>query len=233
MSGNGQVVREKVSIAVSGRPATSGVLTLPSGSMKRTGAIVAHGAGNDMEAPLLVAVSDALAASGYPALRFNFFYRESGRQAQDKDEVLAQAWGAAAAFFRERLGGQIDSWVAAGKSMGGRIASQMAADGLLDASRLVFLGYPLHHPGNREKLRDAHLYRITVPMLFFAGTRDRLCDLETLKSVLGRIKAPWILHVIEGGDHSFHTPKSAYVPDSETYARIAAEAVEWLSENPG
>ena len=146
--------------------------------MKRTGVIVAHGAGNDMETPLLVAFSEGLAAAGYPTLRFNFLYKENGRKTPDRYGTLAETWRQAAVFFRERLSRQIDSWVAAGKSMGGRVASQMVADGLLAAGRLVFLGYPLHPSGNKESLRDAHLYRISVPMLFFAGTRDPLCDLE-------------------------------------------------------
>jgi hypothetical protein len=228
-----EIMRENVSIPVRGMEPTSGILTLPVEDIKRTGVIVAHGAGNDMETPLLVAFSSELAAAGYPTLRFNFLYSERGRKAPDKYETLAETWGSAAAFFRERLSQRIDSWVAAGKSMGGRVASQMVADGLLATGRLIFLGYPLHPAGDKEKLRDAHLYRINVPMLFFAGTRDSLCDLERLQPVLNHLTAPWNLHIIEGGDHSFHIPKSADTSQAEIYGGIVQETVRWLEGEPG
>jgi predicted alpha/beta-hydrolase family hydrolase len=223
-----EIMRENVSIPVRDMGHTSGILTLPVGDIKRTGVIVAHGAGNNMEAPFLVAFSEGLAAAGYPTLRFNFLYSERGRKAPDKYGTLAETWGSAAAFFRERLSQRIDSWVAAGKSMGGRAASQMVADGLLAAGRLIFLGYPLHSAGDKERLRDAHLYRVNVPMLFFAGTRDALCDLRRLQPVLGHLTAPWNLRVIEGGDHSFHVPKLAGASEAETYGRIVQETVRWL-----
>ena len=264
------MTEQRVSIPVSGAERTSGVLALPAEKTKRTGIVVAHGAGNNMETPLLKAFSEGLARAGYPVLRFNFLYSEHGRKAPDKYEALAETWRSAAAFFRERIndpaassrvskttsearfegeapaayaagGGdaspnncrQIDSWVAAGKSMGGRIASQMVADGLLEPNRLIFLGYPLHPAGKKESLRDAHLYRIAVPMLFFAGTRDPLCNLEKLRSVLDRIASPRNLHVIEGGDHSFHVPKSQGTTDGEIYETILRETVRWLGKERG
>ena len=112
--------------------------------------------------------------------------------------------------------------------MGGRVASQMAADGLLPVDRLIFLGYPLHPAGDKEKLRDSHLYRIQAPMLFFAGTRDPLCALEKLKDVLHQLKASWQLFVIEGGDHSFHVPKSFHKTEEEIFSQIAQKSLEWL-----
>ena len=118
--------------------------------------------------------------------------------------------------------------MAAGKSLGGRIASQMAAEGDLPVERLIFLGYPLHPPGKKDKVRDAHLYRITIPMLFFAGTRDSLCDMQLLREVLARVAAPWELEVIEGGDHSFQVPKSYAIKPTEIHERILCRTVEWL-----
>jgi predicted alpha/beta-hydrolase family hydrolase len=228
-----EIKREHVSIPVSGMEPTSGILALPAGDTKRTGVIVAHGAGNDMETPLLVAFSGGLAKAGYPTLRFNFPYRERGRKAPDRYEILAETWRSAAAFFQELLGQRVDSFVAVGKSIGGRVASQMVGDGLLVAGRLIFLGYPLHSAGNKEHLRDAHLYHVKVPMLFFAGTRDPLCDLETLQSVMHRLAVPWNLHIIDGGDHSFHVTKSAGVPVTDIHDRIVRETVRWLEEEPG
>jgi predicted alpha/beta-hydrolase family hydrolase len=106
----------------------------------------------------------------------------------------------------------------------------MAADGLTSLKALVFLGYPLHPPGRKEQLRDAHLYRITIPMLFFAGTRDALCDLELLKPVVSRLKAPANLEVIEGGDHSFVLPKSFKISEEEVYDGILKRATAWLNQ---
>jgi hypothetical protein len=115
--------------------------------------------------------------------------------------------------------------------MGGRIASQMAADGHLSPLALVFLGYPLHPPGKKSPLRDAHLGRINIPMLFFAGTRDALCDLELLKPVLDRLKPLAALEVVEGGDHSFVLPKSFKVSEEQVYNAILQRTIAWLSQS--
>ena len=112
--------------------------------------------------------------------------------------------------------------------MGGRIASQLAAAGILAFERLIFLGYPLHSPGKKDRLQDSHLYRISVPMFFFAGTKDRLCDLQILNQVLSKLIASWELETIEGGDHSFHVPKSYAVDPTEVYELIVCKTVEWL-----
>ena len=98
--------------------------------------------------------------------------------------------------------------IAVGKSMGGRVASQMVAEGLMDVAGLIFLGYPLHAPGKKDQLRDAHLYRIRVPMLFFAGSKDPLCNMDKLNTVLDNLPSYHDLEIIEGGNHSFNLPKS-------------------------
>ena len=208
---------------------TSGLLTLPGREQQRTAIIVAHGAGNDMNSPLITSFCRGLAATGHPVLRFNFLYTEHGRKAPDKQEILEETWGSVYRFAREELGGKVDFWVAAGKSMGGRVASQMVSNNLLPVDGLVFLGYPLHSPSNKEKLRDAHLYQIRIPMLFFAGTRDQLCDMEKLKAVLKSLNAPWELFTVEGGDHSFHVPKSTAMTEEEVYRRIIKKTVDWFT----
>jgi predicted alpha/beta-hydrolase family hydrolase len=104
----------------------------------------------------------------------------------------------------------------------------MVADGLLPASRLIFFGYPLHPPGKKERMRDAHLYHIGIPLLFFVGTRDPLCSLEQLRSVLGRLEAPSDLNTIEGGDHSFRLRKSADTTQQEVYKWVLQRTVDWL-----
>jgi hypothetical protein len=105
----------------------------------------------------------------------------------------------------------------------------MVAEKKLPVGRLIFLGYPLHAPGKKDRVRDGHLYEIPIPMLFFAGTRDRLCDLQLLRQVLSKLIAPWELEVIEGGDHSFHVPKSYATDPTEIYEQIVCKTVEWLS----
>jgi uncharacterized protein len=215
---------DKVVIPVGEGKNVSGVLSIPDGHVEK-GVILAHGAGNDMNQPMLVFLGDGLAKAGYLTLRFNFPYKEQGRKAPDGREGLCQAWEGAYRFLSEHPVKQI---VAAGKSMGGRIASQMVADSRLPVEQLIFLGYPLHAPGKKDKLRDQHLYRIKIPMRFFAGTRDQLCDLELLRGVLSRLTAPWDLEVIEGGDHSFNVPKSLGADPFEIYGRIQNKALEWL-----
>jgi len=218
----------RIRIPVDGERSTSGVLLTPGAGGKRTVIIVAHGAGNDMNTPLITSFAEGLCAAGYPALRFNFLYKEEGRSAPDRQEVLVRTWGAVFAHARQLLAGKVDSWVAAGKSMGGRVASQMVAEGLLPVDGLIFLGYPLHPANDMGRLRDSHLYMIEVPMLFFAGTRDPLCSLPLLKGVLERLRAPREILTIEGGDHSFHVPKSLHRQEEEIFAEITATAVEWI-----
>jgi hypothetical protein len=194
----------------------------------RTGVIAAHGAGNDMENPLLIAFSDGLAKAGYPALRFNFPYKEKGLKAPDRPEKLEDTWVAVCRYFREDSSADVTRIIAAGKSMGGRIASQMAAEKKLPVEGLIFLGYPLHPAGDPSRIRDAHLYRVEVPMLFFAGTRDRLCDLGRLQAVLNKLPAPWKLDIIEGGDHSFNLPKAMGIAESDVFAHIVKTTMKWL-----
>jgi len=220
-----------VVIPVSADESVSGVLGVPQGfAAARTAAvIVAHGAGNDMHNPLLAHFSEGLCRAGYLSLRFNFPYKEKGQRAPDPQPKLVRTWQAAFEFVRNHPEFGTPRIIAAGKSMGGRVASQMAADGLLPVEALVFLGYPLHPPGKKDQLRDAHLYRIAVPMFFFAGTRDTLCDLDLLKNVLGRLSAPWELETIEDGDHSFALPKSFGMAAEDVYEKIMKKTDSWLS----
>jgi predicted alpha/beta-hydrolase family hydrolase len=155
----------------------SGTVSVPASGATHTAVIIAHGAGNDMNHPLLRFVADGLTGAGYLSLRFNFLYKEKGNAGPDPQDQLYAVWRSACRFLDEHPRYQPQEIIAAGKSLGGRIASQMVAEGRLPVARLVFLGYPLHPPGKQENLRDAHLYEVRIPMLFFAGTRDQLCDL--------------------------------------------------------
>ena len=221
---------ESVTIPLGDGEAVSGVVAVPEGCRagEGTGIILAHGAGNDMNHPLITSVADGLAEAGHVTLRFNFLYRERGLERADSLEVLFRAWEGAYRFLREHRRYRPRVLVAVGKSLGGRVAAQMVAEGLLPVDRLVFLGYPLHPPGKPERLRDAQLYGIAIPMLFFVGTRDSLCDLSLLKGVLERVTAPWVLEVVEGGDHSFHVPRAAGLSEEKIRRRIVERVLGWL-----
>ena len=222
-----------ITIAVSETQSVSVILHIPDRFESETAIIVAHGAGNDMNNPLLVSFCEHLAGAGYLAGRFNFPYKEQDKKAPDRPEILEKTWRHVLQFIKNQSGYSLKKIFAAGKSMGGRVASQMLAGGTLTADGIIFLGYPLHPAGNKEKLRDQHLPLIKVPMLFFAGTRDPLCDLDLLKSVFKRLGPEAQLEVIEGGDHSFNVPKSSGLDAAQIYEKIAARSIRWLGEHSG
>lgn len=223
-------IRLSVPLATGG--SVSAILTMPPAKMPYSvpGIITAHGTGNDMENPLIVAFTDGLALEGYPALRFNFPYKEKGLNAPDRPEELEETLLAAYRYFREFSGLDSAKIVAAGKSIGGRIASRAAAAGKLPVGGLIFLSYPLHHAGDTAMSRDI-LCQINVPMLFFAGTRDPLCDLELLKSVLGKLPVRWKLDVIEGGDHCLNLPEPSSNGTFKVFDQIVGTTVQWLKAN--
>lgn len=194
---------------------------------KPVGVMVAHGAANDMHEPLIVKVCEGIAHAGHVALRFNFLYREKGLKNVDSQQKLETTWNSVHQFFTG-FSYDFKAVIAAGKSLGGRVASQMLASGKLSANGLILLGYPLHPPGKKDSLRDTHLYEMKTPMLFFAGTRDRLCDLSLLKDVLKRLKAPWELVVIEGGDHSFNLPKTERENQENVYRHVVEKCNGWV-----
>jgi len=219
---------EFIEIPITEGEQVSGILSIPDSGRMDTGIIFAHGAGKDMTHPMLIFLAEGLANSGYLCLRFNFLFMEKRKKSPDSKDTLYKAWKGAYRALAEHVEHRPKRILAAGKSMGGRIASQMVAEKELPVDGLILLGYPLHAPGRKDKLRDSHLYEILIPMLFFAGTRDQLCDLQLLKQVLYKLTAPWELEVIEGGDHSFQVPKSYGVDSTKIYERILCKTVEWL-----
>ena len=162
--------------------------------------VVGHGAGAGIDHPFLAGFCRAMAEERVATLRFNFPYIQRGRRSPDPERVLRETWLAAFAAAQERSRGI--AVLAGGKSLGGRIASMCVADGM-PAAGLVFLGYPLHPPGRPDRVRDEHLYRISVPMLFVQGTSDPFARPDLLGPVLERLGERATLFAIEGGDHSF------------------------------
>ena len=156
-----------------------------------------------MEHPFMTGAAEGLANGDVSVMRFHFPYVEEGRRSPDRPPVLLEAWRGALEEARRRgLGRPI---IAGGKSLGGRMASMLAAeDGEgFGARALVFLGYPLHAPGKSGQPRDSHLPGITVPMLFIQGTADALARFDLIEGLVRRLGSRARLHPVEGGDHSF------------------------------
>jgi predicted alpha/beta-hydrolase family hydrolase len=191
--------------------------------------VVAHGAGSGMDHPFLVGFTRAMNDLGLATLRFNFVYIENGRRAPDPAPFLEETWRAAFDAASDRA--KDEAVWAGGKSLGGRIASMVVADGM-PASGLVFLGYPLHPPGKPERIRDEHLYRIEVPMLFLEGTRDPFATQELLQRVIAKLGGRASLVTIEGGDHSFNV-RGAKRDAREVGAGLAERAAAFIRERAG
>ena len=224
------MANESSYIEIMGKGKVSAVLSGPDqpNDLNKTGVIIAHGAANDMNNNLIVAVADSLAVAGYTTLRFNFPYKEKGKKSPDTETTLIRTWQGAVTHLLNNERFPVDRVVAAGKSMGGRIASQMVAADQMAVEALIFLGYPLHAPGRTDKLRDSHLYDIKERMLFFAGTRDPLCNMEKLKEVLHRLPGKYDLEIVKDGDHSFKLPKSSSKSAESVHRQIAEKCLQWL-----
>ena len=166
--------------------------------------------------------AQALEAAGFTVVRFNFPYREKGSARPDPMPVLKTAVAEAATRARNELAPR--KLIIGGRSMGGRAASMLAADGF-KCDGLLLLAYPLHPAGQPEKLRDAHLAQIGVPVLCFNGTRDPLCGRELMNNTLKN--RSWQMHWLEGADHSFHVLKSSGRTDDLVMDEVASGAKRW------
>jgi len=176
---------------------------LPNPAEGRACLIIAHGAGGPMYSPFITYFHRGLAQKGYLTVKFNFPYMEARRKIPDKREVLETSYRQVIEAVKASKYRPTRIFVG-GKSMGGRIASQVIASGM-DVEGLFFLGYPLHRPGQPGVLRDEHLYRIERPMLFISGTKDQFAKKELLDGVVSKLGDSAEIHWIEGGDHSFNT----------------------------
>jgi predicted alpha/beta-hydrolase family hydrolase len=169
-----------------------------------------------------------MAARGIAAVTFDFPYMAAGRKVPDKAPVLEACWSAALERAHQLFGSL--PVFAGGKSLGGRIASHVAAQGGHSIAGLFFLGYPLHPPGHPEKRRDAHLPLIREPMLFVQGSRDAFGTSSEIAALIPSLQHA-TLHVVPDGDHSFNVRGSgatkAAVLDSivEAVARWADERI--------
>lgn len=230
---------EKFTVSINDRDSVTALLYLAS-KQNHVGitVLLGHGAGANQTSPFMRLFASGLAARGFDAMTFNFLYAEQGRGGPDPKPKLESCYRAVieAALKHKKLTG--NRLVIGGKSMGGRIASQVAAGDENDSgltgggasarlAGLVFLGYPLHPPGKPEQTRDGHLKSIRAPMLFVQGTRDAFGTPDELRAVIERDRLPATLQVIDGGDHSFKVPKSSPTPQQKVYETTMDQVAHW------
>jgi predicted alpha/beta-hydrolase family hydrolase len=190
--------------------------------------ILAHGAGAGQRSPWIVEFARALSSLGLDIVTFNFLYTEEHRRLPDRKPLLESCYRLVIDASRQELDSARAVLVIGGKSMGGRIATEVAAaDPGLDVKGLVLLGYPLHPPGRPAARRDAHLPAVGRPMLFVQGSRDAFGTPIELAPVLDALTPRATLHTVEGGDHSFTVARDR-TRQAAVYDEVRRTIVEWI-----
>jgi len=204
----------------------SGLLLRPDGA--RLLYVLAHGAGAGMRHPFLESIAQGLAQRSIATLRYQFLYMERRARRPDPPAVAAATVRAAVAEAARVAPGL--PLIAGGKSFGGRMTSTAQAEDALPGVRgLVFLGFPLHPPGRPDDKRAEHLAQVRIPMLFLQGDRDEFADLKLLRPMVKQLGELATLHLVEGGDHSFHVLKRSGRTDVEVMAELVATIVAWTA----
>ena len=214
-----------VEIMVNDAQRVSGLLQAPPAA--RACYVLAHGAGAGMAHPFMAAAANGLAARGIATLRYQFPYMEQGSKRPDAPK-LAHATVRAAVLETSRLVPEL-ALFAGGKSFGGRMTSQAQAASPLPGVRgLVFLGFPLHPPGQPSEERGKHLFDVQIPMLFLQGTRDDFASMELLEPLRQQLGARATLKLFQDADHSFHVPARTGRKDSEVRIELLDALAEWI-----
>jgi predicted alpha/beta-hydrolase family hydrolase len=204
--------------------ATTSALLYP-GADSRAAMVLAHGAGGRQSHPFMVGLAERLGARGVDVVTFDFLYTHAGRRLPDKSDLLEATWRAVIDAVRARKDVLATRLLIGGKSMGGRIATQVAAGGGAGAlTGLVLLGYPLHPPGKPQQLRAAHLPSVRAPMLFLQGAKDTFGTPAELAPILAPLFAGTLLVPVEKGDHSLAVRG---IPLPKTLDRVADEVVRF------
>lgn len=192
--------------------------------------ILAHGAGAGQHHPFMTALARGIASFGFDVVTFNFLYTEQHRRLPDRAPALEACYASVIHEVRRRLPSAQRWLFIGGKSMGGRMASQLAAsDPSLPVAGLVLLGYPLHPPGKPDKRRDAHLPSVGRPMLVIQGSRDGFGTPEELRAVFGPLHPPATVHVIDGGDHSFTVARAGAERQTAVDDEVRRVCAEWMN----
>ncbi len=209
-------------------PEATTAIFVPADGVKRAGTFIcAHGAGGHLGDRAMLKAAQALQSAGLSVVRFNFLYKERNAARPDPMPKLMDTVAAVTEYARKELGRTGPIFIG-GRSMGGRAASMLAAEGY-ECDGLILLAYPLHPPGQQEKLRDAHLPKISAPVLCFNGTRDDFCEPELMTRVLTTVRITWTMHWLDGADHSFHVLKRSGRTDVEVMDEVTAATRDWLA----
>jgi uncharacterized protein len=198
--------------------------------------VLAHGAGAGERHPFMIAFGRGLAARGIDVVTFNFPYMDQKRRVPDKAPVLEQRFREVIDTARQGERASRRLFIG-GKSMGGRMATHLAAQGRVEQlAGVIALGYPLHPPGKPEQPRTAHLPAITAPVLIVQGEHDVFGTPPELTPVIATMQAPVTLHVVPGGDHSFKVrgrpSKRVYEPVFDVITRFCTADAGALAPTP-
>jgi len=221
---------EKLTIKVSEVESVTALL-YPAAKNNRAGVtiVLGHGAGADQMSGFMRMAAEGLAARGLDAMTFNFVYKEKRKSVPDPKAKLESCYRAVIQAAQQNKKLKANKLVIGGKSMGGRIASQVAAEDSEGIAGLIYLGYPLHPPGRPDKLRDEHLPSIKAPMLFVQGSRDAFGNEEEIKAIVKQHRLKADLYFVAAGDHSFKVPKSVK-PEQQVYEEVMDEVARWCRE---
>ena len=190
--------------------------------------VLGHGAGAGQQSTFMVEFARALSALGLDVVTFNFPYIEQRRHIPDRGPVLEACYRSVIDEVRAHVENARHSLFIGGKSMGGRIATQVAAaDPSLPIAGLVLLGYPLHPPGRPAERRDKHLPAIRRPMLIVQGNRDTFGAPDQFAPIVSALRPTPTLHVVADGDHSFKLRRKDPAAQAGVYANIQQEIVAW------
>jgi predicted alpha/beta-hydrolase family hydrolase len=178
----------------------------------------------------MVGFAQAFAALGLDVVTFNFLYIEQRRKIPDRAPVLESCFKAVVERVLDDVPSARRALFAGGKSMGGRIATQLAAaDAALPLDGLVLFGYPLHPPGKPDQRRDKHLPAVGRPMLFVQGSRDPFGTPSELAPVVEALGSNGAIRVVDGGDHSFKISKKDADAQNAVYARVHQAVLTWMT----
>ena len=214
----------EVRVIVDEKRSVTALVIEPDGAANGVVFVYAPGAGSNVHDPFGRFTCDALANQGFTGIRMQFPYMEEKRKAPDRTVVLEKTWRAVIAEVRT-LG---DKLVVGGRSMGGRIASHVVAEGEA-VDGLVLYAYPLHAPAKPDVWRDAHLASIGVPTLFCSGTRDAFAAPDELQTVAKRMKRATV-HVLDGADHGYAVLAASGRKRPDVWAEAVETTLAWLGK---
>jgi predicted alpha/beta-hydrolase family hydrolase len=201
--------------------------------------VLAHGAGAGQLHPFMVRYARGLAARGLDVFTFDFPYIEAKRRTPDRAPVLEESFLRVIGQAAAAAGAAAGRLLIGGKSMGGRIATHLAAapdrwpPGAPPLAGVVVLGYPLRPPGGGSRTdRVSHLFDIHVPTLIVQGTRDSFGGPADIRAALQGRQPPVAIHEVDGGDHSFAVPKAAGKTQMEVDTQIWDAILSWSRGKP-